>query len=258
MIRRYTITPVLLALVLLATPLAASAAADTSASQEALAAYKEALAKWEAGRAVEAEQGFRRAAEIAPRWGAPNARLGAIYQLQGKEQEARAQYALTQAVSFGDDGDRLSGLAASQRTDMVALEALIVYLVNNARLAEGQPMLVPDPTVAIVARRHSEEMRDKNYFDHNSPTRGLTTAQDRFLAVFGYKPRCVGENVSRRWGTLYSLCEDKMRKTHLDLMNSPGHRHNILYPSFEWLGVGIAANTQGDYWMTEVFVEDLR
>ncbi|MGE5531729.1 MAG: CAP domain-containing protein [Bacteroidota bacterium] len=41
-------------------------------------------------------------------------------------------------------------------------------------------------------------------------------------------------------------------------MASTGHRHNIMYPTFEWLGVGIAANANGDYWITQVFVESGR
>jgi len=119
-------------------------------------------------------------------------------------------------------------------------------------------VLIPDPTVGVVARRHSEEMRDKNYFDHHSPTPGLGNCQDRFRAIHGYKPRCIGENVARRWGSLYSLRLEKILASHTDLMNSPGHRKNILYPTFEWLGIGIASNPNGDYWITEVFVESGR
>jgi len=227
---------------------------DAPASQEAIAAYREALSDWQAGHQDEAISGFAKAAQLAPRWGAPNARLGVIYQLQQRETEARKQYALTQAASL-DATPPPSGTDAKLHDLILTCEAYTVYLVNQARLQNGLTTLVPDPTLGIVARRHSEEMRDKNYFGHDSPTPGLATCQDRFRAVFGYRPRLIGENVARRWGTLFCLTEERIAGTHSDFMNSQGHRHNILLDSIEWLGVGIAANANGDYWVTEVFVE---
>lgn len=231
--------------------------ADNAATEAATSAYQEALAKFNAGDEAAAEQGFKRAAELAPRWGAPNGRLGAIYQLQGLEEQARAQYALTQAASFPQD-EQLDADEARVRALIIANEAYTIYLVNAARLEDGQAILVPDPTMAVVARLHSDEMRDKNYFDHTSPTPGLTNCQDRFKAVCGYKPRLIGENVSRRWGSEYSLKPAKILQTHYDLMASPGHRKNILHPTFEWLGVGISVNAKGDYWLTEIFVQSGR
>lgn len=231
--------------------------ADSNASAAAVSAYQDALAKLKAGDQTAAEKGFKHAAELAPHWGAPNGQLGVMYQLQGQEEQAREQYALTQAASFGQE-ECLDAAAAKVRTQLIANEAYIVYLVNAARLDDGKQILVPDPTMGVVARLHSDEMRDKSYFEHISPTPGLTNCQDRFKAVCGYKPRLIGENISRRWGTLYSLCPAKILQSHYDLMASPGHRKNILYPTFEWLGVGISVNANGDYWFTEVFVESGR
>lgn len=232
--------------------------ADGAVCAEATVAYQGAVSKCQAGDAAGAEAGFRRAAELAPDWGAPNAQLGVLYQSQGKATEAREQYALVQTASFAGEAGAAGDDTAELRRLLIDNEAYLLYLINAARLQSGQPILVPDPTVGRVARRHSEEMRDKNYFDHNSPTPGLTNCQDRFRAVFGYKPRLVGENVARRWGSLYSLRAEKILQSHNDLMKSPGHRSNVLHPSFEWLGVGIAANANGDYWITEVFVESGR
>ena len=234
------------------------ARADGPASAEATKAYQGALAKWQAGDATAAESGFLRAAELAPDWSAPNAQLGVLYQRQGKEAEAREQYSLVQTASFAAGKYEQTEAAADLRKTLIDNEAYLIYLVNAARLEDGQSILVPDPTMGLVARRHSEEMRDKNYFDHNSPTPGMTNCQDRFRAVFGYKPRCIGENVARRWGSMYCLRPEKILQSHNDLMKSPGHRQNILLPSFEWLGMGIAANANGDYWITEVFVESGR
>lgn len=230
-------------------------AAPEQAGTEANRVYQEALAKLQSGDLEAAVAGFLKAGELAPNWGAPNARLGVIYQLQGKEPEAREQYALAQTASFAGARVAPDEETLARRKLVISSEAYLVFLVNSARLQQGLKPLVPDPTLALVARRHSEEMRDLGYFDHDSPTPGMTNCQDRFRAVFGYKPRCIAENVSRRWGTLYSLREEKILGSHQDLMNSPGHRRNILQESCEWLGVGLAANSNGDYWFTEVFVQ---
>lgn len=236
----------------------AGVAAEGAASAEALAVYNQALSKLDAGAQEVALKGFARAAELAPRWGAPNARLGVIYQLRGEEAAAREQYRLAQATALPVLDGETSTLCTTQRNEILTCEAYLLYLVNAARLENGQTALVPDPTVSVVARLHSEEMRDKRYFDHASPTAGLGNVQDRFRVVFGYKPRLIGENVARRWGSNYCLSPEKILKSHLDLMASPGHRENILRPSFAWLGVGVSVNANGDYWVTQVFVESGR
>ncbi|MEN6549572.1 MAG: CAP domain-containing protein [Armatimonadia bacterium] len=246
---------VALAVLTISVCLPLTAAPSQGGSDEAVKAYREALCKWEAGDQDGAEKGFLAAAQISPNWGAPNARLGVMYQLQGKETEAREQYRLTQVASYGPGYEDGSDGNSSVRCQLVADEAHMIYLVNQARLEDGQPILVPDPVVALVARRHSEEMRDKRYFDHKSPTPGMSNVQDRFRAIFNYRPRLIGENLSRRWGSGYALCPENILEAHHDLMNSPGHRRNILYPTFEWLGMGISVNPNGDFWITEVFVE---
>jgi uncharacterized protein YkwD len=240
--------------ILLTRALAAGPTVDSApaASSAAVAAYRQGLEKWQARQASEAEAAFERAAQLAPSWGAPYARLGLIAQLQGQEQQAREHYARTQTISVGPS--ETSG-PAQARPLLIANEAYIVFLINRARLERGLEALVPDSTLGLVARRHSEEMRDKSYFSHTSPTPGLADCQDRFRAVFGYKPRLIGENIARRWGTnMYCLNEPKVHQSHVDLMNSQGHRVNILHPDFEWVGVGMAANANGDYWITEMFV----
>jgi uncharacterized protein YkwD len=38
-------------------------------------------------------------------------------------------------------------------------------------------------------------------------------------------------------------------------MESTGHKANILCPVFQGMGIGLAADTVGAYWLTEVFVQ---
>jgi len=65
----------------------------------------------------------------------------------------------------------------------------------------------------------------------------------------------VGENISRRWRRPErALNHENIALSHGELMMSTGHRRNILHPDAVYLGIGIATNPQGDYWITQLFM----
>ena len=45
---------------------------------------------------------------------------------------------------------------------------------------------------------------------------------------------------------------------HQALMNSPGHRANILEPRFAKIGVGIYRDAKGQFWVTEMFLRETK
>jgi uncharacterized protein YkwD len=92
----------------------------------------------------------------------------------------------------------------------------LAQLVNRDREKHGLPALAIDPRLTEVARAHSREMRDTGVVGHVSPTSG--SAADRVRAG-NIKSSLVLENVARAYGV--AEAED-------GLMNSPGHRANIL------------------------------
>jgi uncharacterized protein YkwD len=107
------------------------------------------------------------------------------------------------------------------------LEQRMLDLVNQERVAAGLKPLAPDPELTEVARRHSSDMFARGYFAHDTPE-GLTPfdrmrdANVRFLTA--------GENLA---------LAPTVQVAHTGLMNSPGHRENILRPQFGRLGIGI-------------------
>jgi uncharacterized protein YkwD len=107
------------------------------------------------------------------------------------------------------------------------LESQMLVLVNQARATNGLPPLAPDPELTEVARRHSSDMFARGYFAHDTPE-GLTPfdrmreANVRFLIA--------GENLA---------LAPTVSIAHSGLMNSPGHRANILRPQFGRVGIGI-------------------
>ena len=107
--------------------------------------------------------------------------------------------------------------------------------------------------MADIGRAHAAEMRDKKYFAHESPTPALRDPLDRFVAGTGRTPRLVAENIYRAWGSRSFLDDADLKKAHQALMDSPGHRANILLGSANSMGVGLVANASGDIWLDEMF-----
>jgi len=107
------------------------------------------------------------------------------------------------------------------------LEKQMLDLVNQERQAAGLNPLAPDPELTEVARRHSADMFARGYFAHDTPE-GLTPfdrmreADVRFLTA--------GENLA---------LAPTITVAHTGLMNSPGHRANILRPQFGRVGIGV-------------------
>ena len=106
------------------------------------------------------------------------------------------------------------------------------------------PDLEDDARLALLARRYSEAMRDGGFFSHTSPE-GLDPAAR--LSAAGYLSLAVGENIAR-----VDNVRDPARCAHRVLMESAGHRENILSPEFTRIGVGAA--TEGrSVWITQLF-----
>lgn len=133
------------------------------------------------------------------------------------------------------------------------LEQLVFRLINQERAAKGLNELKWSDDLADVGRAHAAEMRDKKYFAHESPTPGLENPLDRYVEGTGRTPRLIGENIYRAWGGRSFLDENDLRVAHKALMDSPGHRANILLGSANSVGVGLVANGSGDIWLCEMF-----
>jgi len=128
-------------------------------------------------------------------------------------------------------------------------EQRLVDLTNAERRAKGLPELHVNMMLVQVARQHSKEMFDKNYFDHHSPTPGLSTPKDRYLRGLGRVPvwACIGENL------FYSSVVDP-DLGHKCLMESLPHAQNILNTQFNEIGVGVYESADGKFWVTQMFL----
>lgn len=140
--------------------------------------------------------------------------------------------------------------------ELLRLELWMANRINQERASRGLSTLANHALLAAVARAHCAEMRDLNYFAHESPTPRFRSPADRYTLAFGLEPRYLSENIACQhfsgWGQPLCPAQDDIEKSHLGLMNSPGHRANILEPSVEIVGIGIV-NRNRDLWITQMF-----
>ncbi len=124
-------------------------------------------------------------------------------------------------------------------------EARLLALINADRARYGLRALRSDPAVAAVARAHSEEMRKTGVIAHITPRDG--SAVDRLEAARIFTP-VVQENLARAYGVV---------EAEQALMNSPGHRANILSRVADRVGIGIVVGQRiadrNELFITQLF-----
>jgi uncharacterized protein YkwD len=108
-----------------------------------------------------------------------------------------------------------------------AAERGLVARLNRDRAAAGIPVLTWDDQLAQVARAHSEEMRRTHIVAHVSPSTG--SVADRIRAAH-IRTALVLENLARAYG---------VDEAHQALMNSPGHRANMMSSAATHVGIGV-------------------
>jgi uncharacterized protein YkwD len=120
-------------------------------------------------------------------------------------------------------------------------EAALLALVNEERVRAGLAPLEPDEATVPVGRAHATEMFALGYFAHESPITGdpfdrLAAADVAYLAA--------GENLA--------FAPDIVT-AHRGLMNSPGHRANILNPGFGRAGMAVVRSRYHGLMIVQLF-----
>lgn len=143
---------------------------------------------------------------------------------------------------------------------MGALECKVLELVNDRRregacchdpatgtnskcyAANPTGMLKPNAMLLAAATKHSEDMRDRDFFSHYNPD--FEGPGDRITAA-GFQWMSYAENIASGYGTPEAVMDGWMSST-------TGHCDNVMSPGSTLLGVGIAVGQKpwGDhiYW----------
>ena len=116
----------------------------------------------------------------------------------------------------------------------------VVNLTNNERAKAGLQALQIDTKLTQSAQAKSQDMKNKNYFSHTSPTYGSPFDQ---MKSFGVSYKSAAENIAMGQRTAAEVVDGWMK--------SPGHKANIMNASYTHIGVGLSDS--GYYW-TQQFI----
>ncbi len=122
-----------------------------------------------------------------------------------------------------------------------AQEQKMLNLLNSDRKSNSLAALTHDPELSRIARIKSEDMRDKGYFAHESPTYGNVRTM---LKTFGYSYQAASENIAHH---------ANVDKAQAAFLSSAGHRANILSKAWTKVGVGIVFDKDGFIYATQIF-----
>lgn len=106
-------------------------------------------------------------------------------------------------------------------------ERYMFSLINKERTSVGLKEVVFDPELADVGRKHCKDMFERGYFSHYTPE-GFSPFDriDEAGIIYNF----AGENLALSPNTDIAM---------QGLMNSPGHKANILSVNFGRIGVGV-------------------
>ena len=119
-------------------------------------------------------------------------------------------------------------------TDAEEVAARLLTLIGEERARHRLPPLRSDARLTRIALAHCSDMVSHGFIAHTSTRSGDATARVRRA---GLHADVVLENIGRG----YSASE-----LHRGLMESPGHRGNILHPEAREIGIGVVAEREGD------------
>ncbi len=110
--------------------------------------------------------------------------------------------------------------------------------VNEIRREHEVDQLSFNEEIADIARAHSEDMAEREYFSHYSPEGD--GPGDRMSTFYPQSCRMVGENIASVAGSQTNAIDEQVDQIVSGWMNSPGHRENLLREAFDEQGIGVA------------------
>ena len=140
------------------------------------------------------------------------------------------------------------------------IESYIYLFTNAERESAGVDKLQRIALVEEIAKGHSQDMADRDYFRHVTPEgldptdRVMRAGHDCTKDYGSYYTYGLAENISWVSGIEHNeTAQDIAQDVVTSWMNSPGHRANILEPAYDRIGVGVAFSEDGKMYATQNF-----
>lgn len=140
---------------------------------------------------------------------------------------------------------QLFGPRAAQKAKTLD-PAQVLYWTNKYRNDNNLASLTVNTTLVKAAQAKTDDMFDKQYFEHVSPS-GVSPSD--LVTATGYSYKTTGENLA--------LGDFSSEKDLVDAwMASPGHRANILNKDYTEIGIAADLNTYQDRGKTWLAVQE--
>ncbi len=130
-----------------------------------------------------------------------------------------------------------AGKATVERS-MSRNQVQVLDLVNRARRSRGQRSLATNGLMNQRAQKWAEHLRSMQRLDHRAPPFGTPA---------GWCAAAENVGMSGNGGTILG--------THKAFMRSSGHKHNILNGRWTAVGVGVARDRRGEYFIVHAFAD---
>ncbi len=142
---------------------------------------------------------------------------------------------------------KASGVNASVMVKIASIEHVAFDIVNQKRIESGLKSLVWSDQLEGVARGHSQNMADFDFFSHRGMDNKMVSdrADDAHLG----KWRAIGENIAFNRGFA-----DPIAKAVQLWLDSPSHRNNMMNENWREAAIGVAIAADGSYYFTQVFL----
>ena len=154
-------------------------------------------------------------------------------------------YPSSSGTSSGTSTNTGTGGGSSNPSSTVSLtadELETFNLINQQRINNGLSALKVDSELQRVARIKAQDMVDRNYFDHNSPTYGTPF---NMMKNFGISYKTAGENIAGNSSNSAAVTA---------WMNSSGHRANILNSSYNYTGLAVVSSPRYGKIYVQMFI----
>jgi uncharacterized protein YkwD len=148
-------------------------------------------------------------------------------------------------LTVDPESDRLVmlGFRTASVTVNETEEQHLLSLFNQEREPRGLEPLSFNPKAAVVARQHCIDMFTQGYFSHKSLD-GRTPFER--MKAGGVSYHTAGENLA---------LAPTIELAHSGLMNSPGHRANILSTNYKQVGIGVVVSPRYGLMVAQEFTD---
>ncbi len=140
------------------------------------------------------------------------------------------------------DEENIKTVEIETSQDLIDMENEMLDLVKKKKKKNGLNRLELDQKLRNVARIKSKDIADNDYFDHTSPSYG-----DPFEMMdgFGIEYTQAAENLAGH---------QSVKLAHEGLMESQGHRENILREGLTHIGIGVQRDDKYLFIFTQMFI----